>query len=176
VYTPDRYIAALRFSSRKHEGQRMTGDQFPYIVHVVSVASEVIAALEPALDADLAVQCALLHDTLEDTQTTYPELAEEFGAPVADGVLALSKTDEAIPKASRMEDCLRRIRLQPREVWIVKLADRITNLAPPPAQWSSEKRRAYHAEAKLIADALAGASPVLDARIRARISGYSAYF
>lgn len=176
VYTPDRYVAALRFASQKHEGQRMTDGQFPYLVHVVSVASEVIAALEPGLDADLAVQCALLHDTLEDTQTTYAELAEQFGERVAAGVLALSKTDEAIPKPARMQDCLRRIRLQPREVWIVKLADRITNLAPPPAQWSSEKRLAYHVEANLIADALAGASPLLEARIRDRITGYSAYF
>ncbi|CAN5641895.1 HD domain-containing protein [soil metagenome] len=176
MYTPDRYVAALRFAATKHDGQRMTGDDHPYLVHVVSVAAEVIAALEPGLDADLAVRCALLHDTIEDTQTTHAELAEQFGTAVADGVLALSKTDEAIPKAARMEDCLRRIRLQPREVWIVKLADRITNLSPPPEQWSVEKRRAYRLEAIVIAEALAGASAVLEARMHARIAAYSAYF
>jgi (p)ppGpp synthase/HD superfamily hydrolase len=176
TFTPDRYVAAMRFAAAKHEGQRMAGSDLPYLVHVVSVAGEVIAALEPGLDGDLAVTCALLHDTLEDTATTLAELIATFGPAVADGVAALSKLDASIPKADQMADSLRRIRLQPREIWIVKLADRITNLAPPPAQWSSAKRRAYRDEAIEIADALAGASPALDARIRARIAGYSAHF
>jgi (p)ppGpp synthase/HD superfamily hydrolase len=176
MFTPDCYVTALRFAAIKHEGQRMAGSEFPYLVHVASVTSEVIAALEPGLDADLAVQCALLHDTLEDTQTTFDELATQFGRAVAEGVLALSKIDDSIPKHDRMADSLRRIRLQPREVWIVKLGDRITNLAPPPEKWSSDKRRAYQAEAVLIVDALGAASPAMDARLRARIAGYSAYF
>jgi (p)ppGpp synthase/HD superfamily hydrolase len=176
MFTPDRYVAALRFAAHKHDGQRMAGSELPYLVHVASVACEVIAALEPGLDGDLAVQCALLHDTLEDTRTTFDELVAQFGRAVADGVLALSKIDDSIPKDARMADSLRRIRLQPREVWIVKLADRITNLAPPPEKWSSDKRRAYRAEAVEIVDALGPASAALDARIRARIAAYSAYF
>jgi guanosine-3',5'-bis(diphosphate) 3'-pyrophosphohydrolase len=169
---PDRYVAALRFAATKHEGQRMTDGEFPYLVHIVSVAGEVLAVT----DDDLAIQCALLHDTLEDTKTTYVELAAAFGEAVADGVASLSKIDDSIPKERRMADSLRRIRLQPHPVWLVKLADRITNLAPPPAKWSSDKRRAYRDEAIEIADALAGASKVLDARIRTRIAAYAAYF
>lgn len=177
-FSADRYVAALRFAATKHEGQRMAGSGLPYLVHVVSVAGEVLGVLdrEPWLDPDLAVGCALLHDTLEDTATTYDELVATFGVAIADGVRALSKLDDAIPKADRMADSLGRIRLQPREVWVVKLADRITNLAPPPAGWSSEKRRAYREEAIEIADALAGASAALEARIRERIASYSAYF
>jgi (p)ppGpp synthase/HD superfamily hydrolase len=176
TFTPDRYVAALRFAAARHEGQRMAGSDLPYLVHVVSVASEVIAAMRPGLDGDLAVTCALLHDTLEDTPTTHTELVALFGPAVADGVAALSKLDASIPKAEQMADSLRRIRLQPREIWIVKLADRITNLAPPPAQWSSDKRRSYRDEAIRIADSLEGASALLDSRIRARIAGYSAHF
>jgi (p)ppGpp synthase/HD superfamily hydrolase len=178
TFSADRYVAALRFAATKHEGQRMTGSGLPYLVHVVAVAGEVLCVLprEPALDPDLAVGCALLHDTLEDTATTYSELVAMFGAPIADGVRALSKLDDSIPKAERMADSLRRIRLQPREVWVVKLADRITNLAPPPAGWSNDKRRAYRDEAIEIAGALAGASPALEARIRERIAAYSAFF
>ncbi len=179
-FDPDRYVAALRFAAVKHDGQRMTGSELPYLVHVVSVAAELARALEPspgpAFDADLAIGCALLHDTLEDTATTYDELVAAFGTAVADGVKALSKLDDSIPKAERMADSLRRIRAQPREVWCVKLADRITNLAPPPAHWSTDKRRAYHAEAVVIAETLAGASPHLEARIRARIAAYPAFF
>jgi len=177
-FAPDRYVAALHFAAAKHEGQRMAGSDLPYLVHVVSVAGEVLGVLgrEPSLDPDLAVGCALLHDTLEDTATTYDELVTTFGRAIADGVSALSKLDDSIPKPDRMADSLRRIRAQPREIWVVKLADRITNLAPPPATWSSAKRRAYRDEAILIADTLAGASPPLEERIRTRIAAYSAYF
>jgi (p)ppGpp synthase/HD superfamily hydrolase len=74
-----------------------------------------------------------------------------------------------------MADSLRRLRDQPREVQLVKLADRITNLAPPPAHWSADKRRAYRAEAVTIADTLGDASPTLQARLRARIAAYAAF-
>lgn len=157
----------------------MTDSQLPYLVHVTSVAAEVITAVTApgaVFDADLAIQCALLHDTLEDTATTYAEVVEHFGVRVADGVLALSKVDDTIPKPERMADSLRRILAQPAEVALVKLGDRITNLAPPPATWSTAKRREYHVEAQLIASQLAGVSALLDQRIAERIAAYPSYF
>jgi (p)ppGpp synthase/HD superfamily hydrolase len=176
MFSPELYVVALRFAATKHAGQRVPGTELPYLVHVVSVATEVIAALPAlALDApDLAVQCALLHDTLEDTATSHDELAAAFGPAVADGVRALTK-DPALAKADRMADSLRRIRAQPREVWVVKLADRITNLAPPPRGWSRDKCAAYREEAIGIADALGEAGAALDRRLRARIEAYCAY-
>lgn len=174
MYSPDRYVAALRFAAAKHHAQKVPGTDLPYVVHVVSVAAEVIAALAPGMDGDLAVTCALLHDTIEDTGTRYEEIVEAFGVTVADGVRALSK-DERVAKAERMADSLRRIREQPHEIWMVKLADRITNLAPPPAHWTPEKCSAYREEAIAIADALGAANPLLDARIRGRIAAYQAH-
>jgi (p)ppGpp synthase/HD superfamily hydrolase len=171
---PERYVAALRFAAERHHAQRVPGSEYPYLVHVVSVAAETIAAIVPGVDADLAVVCALLHDTVEDTGTTHAELVEQFGAAVADGVLALSK-DSVLPKPAQMADSLRRIQAQPHAVWMVKLADRITNLGPPPRLWATDKRRRYRDEAITIADALGAASAVLDARIRARIAAYAAY-
>ena len=172
MFTPDRYVEALRFAATAHAAQKVPGSEFPYLVHVASVAAEVIAALAPGVDADLAVACALLHDTVEDTPTTHADLVARFGAAVADGVQALSKS-EAIPKPDRMADSLRRIAAQPREIAMVKLADRITNLAPPPAHWSRDKRIAYRAEAVAIADALGHTGTSLDVRIRARIEAYA---
>jgi (p)ppGpp synthase/HD superfamily hydrolase len=175
MLSADRYVAALTFAAHHHRDQKVPGTEFPYIVHVVSVAAEVIASVPShGIDADLAVTCALLHDTIEDTAATYDEVAAKFGTAIADGVRALSK-DDALPKDERMADSLRRIREQPHAVWAVKLADRITNLAPPPRHWTREKCRAYRDEAIVIADALGPASPVLEARIRARIEAYSAY-
>jgi (p)ppGpp synthase/HD superfamily hydrolase len=176
MFSTDLYVAALRFAAAKHRDQRVPGTELPYVVHVASVAAEVIAALPAAGLAapDLAVQCALLHDTVEDTGTRVEELEIVFGADVAAGVLALTK-DARLPKAERMADSLRRIRDQPREVWLVKLADRITNLAPPPSGWTREKCAAYREEAVVIADALGAANPQLDQRLRARIEAYRAH-
>ena len=177
MFSPDRYVAALRFAAVRHAGQRVPETELPYVVHVTSVAAEVIAALPSttASDDDLAVCCALLHDTIEDTETRYEEIAAAFGVAIADGVRALSK-DPALPKPQRMADSLRRIRAQPREIWLVKLGDRITNLGPPPPSWSRDKRRAYRDEALQIADALGDASAALDARLRARAAAYERYF
>ena len=174
MYSPDRYVAALRFAAHAHRDQHVTGTDLPYVVHVVSVAAEVIAAIsaDPVKDPDLAVTCALLHDTIEDTETTHAELAAQFGAAVADGVQALSK-DKA--QSDPMADSLRRIRTQPREIWIVKLADRIINMGPPPPHWSSDKRRKYRAEALVIRDALAIACAPLAARLKARADAYAAF-
>ena len=185
LFSPERYVAALHLAARRHAGQLVPGSDLPYLVHVTSVASETILGIEAdralVTDPDLAVVCALLHDTLEDTAhdegaraALRAELAERFGRAAADGIGALSK-DAALPKAERMADSLRRIRAQPREVWMVKLADRITNLAPPPAHWPAAKRAAYRAEAAVIADALGDASPALHARLRARIAAYAAF-
>ncbi len=186
MFAPDRYVAALWFAAARHHGQTVPGTERPYLVHVTSVAAEVIAALPGSgLDADLAVVCALLHDTLEDTAGSEPErrdlaaeLAHRFGAAVRDGVAALSKreVDDAgapIAKADRMADSLRRICAQPPAVWAVKLGDRITNLAPPPAHWPPAKCAAYRAEADVIVDALGEASPALAARLRDRIASYA---
>ena len=172
MFSPDRYLAALHFAAEKHLQQKFPGTELPYLVHVVTVASEVIAHL-PALNLaqpDLAVGCALLHDTLEDTATTHEELVARFGGAIAAGVQALTKRD--VP--DKMADSLRRIREQPREIWVVKLCDRIANMDAPPHYWTAEKRAAYRQEALAIADALGSASSVLDARLRARIAAYPA--
>ncbi len=173
----DVYLEALRFAAEAHRGQTVPGTEgLPYLLHLTSVAMEVMGALQhEAVQApDLAVTCALLHDTIEDTQVTYEQVSQQFGTAVAEGVSALSK-NEALPKPERMQDSLTRIRTQPREVWMVKLADRITNLQRPPAKWSAEKRLKYWKEASMIRDALGSSSDYLRARIDQKIARYTQY-
>ncbi len=173
LFDQDRWITAWRFAANAHLGQLFPGTEMPYIVHLGMVAMEVKAALvpEPRWNGDLAVTCALLHDTVEDTSVTREQLADLFGAGVAAGVLALTK-NAALPKVEQMPDSLRRIREQPREIWIVKLADRITNLQRPPAHWSVEKARRYLDEAVTIRDALGEASPFLRSRMEQKLVAY----
>jgi len=151
------------------------GTELPYIVHVGAVAMEVMTAIaqDSRVDnPDLAVQCALLHDVIEDTPASYEEVIERFGVAVADGVLALTKGTALPSKAEQMADSLARIRQQPREVWMVKLADRITNLQPPPYYWDAAKIAAYRTEAGTILDALGEADGWLAVRLQGKIAGY----
>ena len=172
---PETITRAIRFAAEAHQGQRVPGTDLPYLLHLAQVAAEVNAALtvEPAPDGELSVLCAILHDTIEDTVVTHEQVARGFGSLVADGVDALSKRPH-LPKDQAMADSLERIRQQSTAVWKVKLADRITNLAAPPAHWSREKALGYQAEARRILAALGAASPVLAARLAARIEGYTA--
>ena len=68
-----------------------------------------------------------------------------------------------------MRDSLERFRKQPREIWCVKLADRIANLREPPAHRTQGKRRAYAEEGEMIRQALGEASALLDAQLRESI-------
>jgi (p)ppGpp synthase/HD superfamily hydrolase len=176
MWTPEAYLRALHFASERHAGQLVPGTSHPYLVHLVSVAAEVMrgAALEPLDRPDLAVTCALLHDVVEDTPTPVADVAAAFGDDVARGVSALSK-DPALPKDQQLADSLARIRACPREVWAVKLADRITNLQPPPARWDGAKRRRYQHEAREIHAALGAGHGVLGARLAHMIEAYTAH-
>lgn len=175
MFTPTLYVDAMRFAAAKHNAQKEPGHDLPYLVHVVSVAAEVIAVLDSTVtEPDVAVVCALLHDTVEDTGTSLDEIRERFGDKIAAGVSALTK-NAALPRDEQMPDSLRRIREQPPEIAMVKLADRITNLSEPPHYWSKDKCAKYREEAGRIADALGYASARLEARLRARMEAYKAY-
>lgn len=173
AWTQDEYLAALWFAAEAHQGQLVPGTKHSYLMHVTLVAMEVIAALraEPEHDQPLAVTCALLHDVVEDTRVTLDEVRTVFGEAVADGVAALSKNPR-LPKDAQLADSLERIRRQPHEVWMVKLADRITNLQTPPPHWTTEKIARYREEAIAIRETLGGASPFLAERITGKIDAY----
>lgn len=173
-WSQEGYIRAYRFAAAAHQGQTITGTTLPYTLHLAFVCMELSAAFraEPGHDEELGVQCALLHDVIEDTDITYEQIKGEFGQAVAAGVLALTK-NEALPKEEKMADSLHRIQQQPPEIWMVKLADRITNLhRPSPPHWSDEKIIRYGDEAVEILEAIGEASPFLAARLQQKITAY----
>jgi len=142
---------------------------------------EITSALsvEQVDNPDLAIQCALLHDTIEDTDVLYEELEDLFGTDVADGVMALAIDETIGPDLGKferrwlqLEDYLRRIKQQPREIWMVKMADRITNLQPPPEHWDYRMIERYRKGAELIYKELGVASAYLGERLRVKIDGY----
>lgn len=172
-WSQDLYFKTYWFAAKAHNGQLLPDTTLPYIVHPGMVCMEVMAALqvEDGHEAELAIQCALLHDVLEDTAVTFEELKAEFGQGVAEGVQALSK-NRSLPKQEQMEDSLCRIRMQSQEVWMVKLADRINNLRTPPTYWTEEKKAQYKEEAMRILETLQEASPYLAGRLKEKIGEY----
>ncbi|WP_299577493.1 HD domain-containing protein [uncultured Sunxiuqinia sp.] len=169
------YQNTIKFAGEKHADQKIPGSQASYIVHISNVAMEILMAYQatPNFDIQLAVQIALLHDILEDTNTSLQELEEHFGAKIAEACLALSKNKAITDKSERMNDSLKRIRLLDKEVGMVKLADRITNLQPPPKHWSMEKVHNYKNEARVIFEALNHCNEYLASRLISSIKAYN---
>ena len=167
------YQKAIKFAGEKHKDQLVPGSKSNYVLHLSNVAMEILIASHntPDFDINFSVQVALLHDSLEDTDTTFNELKLNFGIEVAKAVLALTK-NKGLPKEQQMQDSLNRItELQP-EVWAVKLADRITNLQPPPSHWNTNKKQKYLDQAKLILIELKEGNDYLAKRLKTKIKEY----
>lgn len=170
------YQETIKFAAQKHtdKNQTIPGTNIPYVVHLSNVTMEIFVAFEKSKDFNLefAVKRALLHDSLEDTDTTFQELENIFGKAVAEGVLALTK-NSILEKSYQMMDSLKRIQQQPKEVWAVKLADRITNLQRPPHFWKEEKIKKYKEEAQIILEELQGGNEYLENRLKEKIETYN---
>jgi guanosine-3',5'-bis(diphosphate) 3'-pyrophosphohydrolase len=177
TWDQDKYLAAWNFASTIHNGQTLPGSDIPYINHLGLVTMEATAAIanNNIDNPNLLVLCALLHDSIEDTSATYENIRSKFGSDIANGVLSLTKDEELPSKLEQMQDSIRRIKLQPVEVWMVKLCDRITNLQLPPKHWDKEKIANYQNEARLILNQLGEASQFLADRLKTKIDTYDQY-
>ncbi|WP_337967476.1 HD domain-containing protein [uncultured Flavobacterium sp.] len=170
-----------QLASKLHNGQKYggfsDGEQVEYLNHIGSVVFEVLNAIQHTenINSDLAIKCAILHDTIEDTAITYEKVKALFGHEVASGVLALTKNDQIEDSLEKMRDSLKRIKEQPIEIWAVKMADRITNLYEPPFYWKDEKKLLYMEEAEIIYDELKDGNKYLAGRLKTKIKEYSRF-
>lgn len=169
-------LASNLHKGQQYGGQRK-GEQVEYINHIGSVTFEILSAVGKAenMNAGLAIKCAVLHDTIEDTEASYDEIEDKFGQEVAEGVLALTKNETLSSKEKMMRDSLHRIQQQPKEVWAVKMADRICNLYAPPFYWTNDKKLNYIKEARLILTELKEGNAYLAKRLEQKIESYHQY-
>lgn len=157
------FVRALAFASRKHSQQRRKdAEASPYINHPISLVS--ILVVEAAI-ADPDVLCAaLLHDTIEDTETTTEELAETFGSTIAAIVVEVTD-DKSLPKEERKKLQIDHATQLSSKARLVKLADKIANLrdvaGSPPVKWSLERRQEYFDWAKAVVDRIPEVPPAL---------------
>lgn len=161
-------IRAADFAAHKHRDQRRKGaNGCPYINHPLAVAR--ILAEEGGVDDQIVLAAALLHDTIEDTDTTADELRAEFGEQVAAIVLEVTD-DKALPKARRKELQVEHAPHLSREAKLVKLADKVANLrdmvhAPP--DWPTTRKAEYFDWARAVVAGLRGLNYGLDAAVDA---------
>ncbi len=157
-------LGALRLAAEKHRSQRRKGvDASPYINHVIEVA-ELLARVGGVRDVEL-LTAAILHDTIEDTETTPAELEAAFG-PRVRGLVAEVTDDKSLPKAERKQLQREHAPHLSRDAKQLKLADKISNVrevgASPPDGWSHERRREYIAWARSVVAGCRGANAELE--------------
>ena len=138
-------LIAASFAADKHKQQRRKGsDADPYINHPLEVA-RILAEVGEVDDNDMII-AGLLHDTVEDTETTFAEIEEKFGTRIAGFVRELTD-DKSLPKAERNRLQVEHAPHMTHEAKQIKLADKISNIRDvtnnPPANWSVERRTEY---------------------------------
>jgi len=157
-------LHALDFAAQKHRDQRRKGaEASPYINHPIQVA-EVLTSVGN-VDDEATLIAAILHDTIEDTDTTPGDLTERFGEEVCELVLAVSD-DKSLPKEERKRLQVEHAREIPDKAKLIKIADKICNVkdigSKPPVNWSKERRREYFNWATEVVDACAGVDANLE--------------
>ena len=160
-----RVIEAAYFAAVKHKTQRRKDtEKTPYINHPLALAN--VLTVECEID-DVEVICgALLHDTIEDTETTEVELVAAFGENITRIVLEVTD-DKTLDKTERKEAQVAHAPHISDQAKLVKLADKISNLrdisASPPIGWSVERKQEYFDWAARVIDGLRGVHPKLEA-------------
>lgn len=158
-------LKALAFAAHKHKDQRRRDvDASPYINHPISLAD---ILCNEAHVTDIETICgALLHDTVEDTETTAEELEDVFGRAIRDIVMDVTD-DKTLPRAARKQAQIDHAAHISDKAKLVKLADKISNLRDvlnnAPADWSLERRQGYFDWALKVIDQVRGAHPGLEA-------------
>jgi guanosine-3',5'-bis(diphosphate) 3'-pyrophosphohydrolase len=155
---------ALAFAAHKHRDQRRKdAEASPYINHPIALADVLVN--EGAVTDEEVLCAALLHDTVEDTDTTHEELAEAFGPRIA-RIVAEVTDDKNLPKAERKRLQVEHAATISREAKLVKLADKICNVRDvvtrPPAKWDLQRRREYFEWAKAVVDGMRGTNARLE--------------
>lgn len=160
----DLILAAAAFAADRHRRQRRKdADASPYINHPLALAH--ILSREGGITDSTILCAALLHDTVEDTETTLDELERLFGAEVA-SIVAEVTNDERLPKAEQKRLQVANAASKSPGAKLVKLADKIANLrdiaATPPADWSARRRAEYYRWSREVVAGLRGVSPALE--------------
>ena len=157
-------VKALHFSAEKHRHQRRKDlAQSPYINHPIEVMT-LLWDVGGVREINVLL-AALLHDTIEDTDTSPDEIRNQFGEDVLALVLEVTD-DKSLPKADRKRLQIENAPHRSRGAKLIKLADKSCNLhdlmVSPPKDWSLDRRREYLTWTEQVVAGLRGTNPALE--------------
>ncbi|XP_061886516.1 guanosine-3',5'-bis(diphosphate) 3'-pyrophosphohydrolase MESH1 [Entelurus aequoreus] len=160
-------VETVDFAARKHRKQRRKDEEgTPYINHPIGVAR--ILSHEGGVTDIETLQAALLHDTLEDTDTKPEELETKFGAIVARIVREVTD-DKSLPKQERKRLQVEHAPHCSRQAKLVKLADKLYNLRDlnrcTPVGWTAERVQQYFVWASEVVKGLKGTNSTLEDKL-----------
>lgn len=158
-------LQALHFAADKHRHQRRKdAPASPYINHPIAVA-ETLSAVGGVNDA-VTLVAGILHDTIEDTETTGAELEARFSREIR-AVVEEVTDDKSLPPALRKQQQIEQARHHSPRAQLVKLADKICNVRDlrdaPPDGWSTERKRKYLAWAQAVVNEVRGSNAAMEA-------------
>jgi guanosine-3',5'-bis(diphosphate) 3'-pyrophosphohydrolase len=155
---------AAFFAAEKHKFQKRKADGSPYINHPLGVA--MILETEGNVNDPVILQAAILHDTIEDTDTSLTEVEDIFGAKVA-GIVCEVTDDKSLSREERKREQIRHVAKISDDAKLVKLADKLHNcrdlLRLPPPSWNVERVQGYIIWSKAVLASARGLNPKLDA-------------
>ena len=154
-------LKVLRFASQKHKDQRRKDkERSPYINHPIDVAERIWNRGD--YHQINAVCAALLHDTVEDTNTSFEELEALFGKEITDIVREVTD-DKSLPKAARKQAQIDHGPHLSTEAKHIKLGDKTSNVTDvcrsTPPDWSPERCMEYLDWTKRMVDTISGTNP-----------------
>ncbi|XP_067829377.1 guanosine-3',5'-bis(diphosphate) 3'-pyrophosphohydrolase MESH1 isoform X2 [Heptranchias perlo] len=157
-------LEAADFAAKKHKNQRRNDPEgTPYINHPLGVSR--ILSHEAAITDVVVLQAALLHDTVEDTDTTFAEIEEKFGEKVR-SIVAEVTDDKSLLKEERKQRQIEHAPHCSREAKLVKLADKLYNLRDlkrcTPVGWTERRVEEYFIWASQVVGGLRGTNQVLE--------------
>ncbi|KAM0755875.1 guanosine-3',5'-bis 3'-pyrophosphohydrolase MESH1-like protein [Meredithblackwellia eburnea MCA 4105] len=160
-------LQAATFAAQKHTEQRRKNKaQTPYINHPIIVSTLIAESGVPVSVETL--QAAILHDTVEDTDTTLEEVEKVFGKTVRDLVDQVSD-DKTLPKLARKQAQIEHAPHVSESAKHIKLADKLANLTDlttdVPVGWTVERVQEYFEWAKKVTDGCKSANPPLAAKL-----------
>lgn len=155
---------ALDYAAKMHRDQRRKGGEAsPYVNHLIDV-SRMLWEIGGVRD-QVTITAAILHDTVEDTDTSQADIEREFGTETASVVMEVTD-DKSLPKEVRKRLQVEHAPKLSTRAATIKIADKISNikdiLSSPPAGWSLQRKKAYVEWGMEVVSRIRGINPALE--------------
>lgn len=169
-------LKAIRFADKKHAGQtrKVSGEE--YFTHPLMV-SYLLAKYKKSKNLEMLLTASVLHDTIEDTDTSYEELLKEFGPEVMSLVTELTSDEASVKKLGKNEYLKKKMAGISSYALVIKLVDRLSNVTDNPTEkyikdtldlmaFLKKNRKLSGTQKAIVADIEKTCCEALDARVQ----------